>query len=330
MSKPVGNCKVAHNATVVLFGMCLLALTLVSCQREEPKPAAEDDGRIVMSMSGMTRAVYDNIQIYMFNGENNANRGIFRRKLLQIERNGNILTANNVPAGTWDLTLVTAQGDAEMNRLTDPLVGRFRKNEVMLELTPQGGVLPQAPEIMTGRVAGQLIQPNQTNSGPDTDLSRNVAMVRVVIKDPKGYSTTGPHKLTLGNIPTRLNWQGELMPDKTTPVTSGSGVGMTGEFTITDTGGGAQECDTLNFIVPAHKGSDFMLASPADTTTCKLDISVDLKTPTGNYVKGPVEIPITPKANKILVVTLIPTDAKLDVRFAVTPWNYKQNNIIFE
>jgi hypothetical protein len=49
-----------------------------------------------------------------------------------------------------------------------------------------------------------------------------------------------------------------------------------------------------------------------------------------SYVKGPVKVPITPKANKILILKLVPTEAELKIQCDVTPWNYKQNEIIFQ
>jgi hypothetical protein len=322
--------KAGRCATTVLAGLCAAVFLCSSCKKEEN--VSRQNGNIILNMPGASRALSDHVQIYLFNGENNANRGRFNRKIYQIERNDNLLTAQEVPAGTWDIALVTTADGSGMNQIIDPVGGSMRDDAVMFKLEPSGGVWPGVPEIMTGRVNGQSVLVGVSNSVAGvTSLARNVAKVTVTIRDPKGYDPAGLHKLTLGNIPTTLDWEGGLHPGRTNPSTTGAGAGMTGNFTITDLGGGSQKCDTLEFIVPAHRGSDFMNANPADTTTCKLDISVNLAMSSGgSYEKGPVTIPIVPKANKILEVTLVPTEAKIDVLFNVAPWNYKQSQIIFE
>lgn len=282
----------------------------------------------------MSLIAASNMNIYMFDGEG-VGRGQFERKLLQVDRefieedDEYKLTASNVPAGKWDMALVTTPDNGGLGFISEPVHGHMRDESVMFRLMPQGGVLPQAPELYTGRVDGQTILPNVTNTAPHTTLSRNVAWVKVVIKDPKGFSVTGPgvaHKLTLGNIPTTLNWEGQLLPSPEEPTVSGPATGMTGEFTITNIDQYSQKCDTLYFMVPAHRGTNLETA-----VGHRMTVSVDLKMPSGDdYQRTGVEIPVAPKANEILVLTLIPTKARLDVQFAVTPWNYKQNDIIFE
>jgi hypothetical protein len=283
-----------------------------------------------LSLSEMTSGTADNIRIYMFDGEDK-----FNRRLLQVERDDEQLVAKSVPAGTWDFALVTTLDGVGMADISDPVAGQKREDDVMLRLTPSGTELPQAPELIMGNVDGQPILPNQMNTVPGTtELARNVARLEITLKKPKGYSTeAGVHTLTLGNIPTTLNWKGELEPSKTAPAVAAGAV-MSGEFEITDATGGGQESNTLTFLVPAHRGFDFMSCSPTDTTTCMLTVSIKLKldTPSGNeyYVKGPVQIPVTPKANKRLRICLVPSEARLEVESAVVDWEYKQNEIIFE
>jgi hypothetical protein len=324
LKSPAGSLGVVRCATAVLAGLCATAFLFSSCQNEKDTP--DPRGSIILNMAGMSRAVSDHVQIYLFNGVDDANRGKFNRELIQIERDDDLLTASEVPVGTWDIALVTTADGSGMNRIVDPVGGQFRAQQKMFELTSSGGVLPQAPEIMTGRVDAQSIVAGVLNTAPPPVLlARNVAMVRVTIKNPGGYDPDGQHKLTLGNISTTLNWEGQLLPSRTAPSTTGAGVGLKGEFEITGSGGG-QACDTLTFIVPAHKS-----ANPTDTTTSKLDISVDLLLSSGSrYVKGPVTIPVVPRANGIIEISLIPKQAELDVEFAVTPWNYKKNDVVFE
>ncbi len=304
---------------------------LSSCRGDGSEPGSEHDGRIAVNMSSsMTRSASESMRIYMFNGLG-ASHGMFHTRLLQIERNENLYTARNVATGTWDLALVTTADGSGMDEIADPLPGQSIEDAVMFRLTPDNGTLPQTPEIMTGYVYGQQIQSNQTNYAPDTDLYRNVAMVKVIIKEPRGWYIGSNHKVMISNIPTTIAWDGRLLPSPEVPYATAPGMTMSEPLTITDIGEEYQHCSEAIFIVPAHKGVDFTKESPADTTECKLKLAVDLTTLSGErYVKGPIEVPVTPKANKILVINLIPTEASLDIKFDVTPWRYEQNEIIFE
>jgi hypothetical protein len=333
------NRRILPVRSITLVYLCSAALLLSSCGEEgirtgdQPITTLGQNEPVVtmgLSLSEMTPGTADNIRIYMFDGEDK-----FNRRLLQVERDNEMLVAKSVPAGTWDFALVTTLDGEGVADILNPVVGQKREDDIMLRLTPSGTELPQAPELIMGNVDGQPILPNQINEVTDiTKLARNVAKLEITLKKPKGYSTeAGVHTLTLGNIPTTLNWKGELEPSKTAPAVA-TGAVMSGAFVITDTGGGTQESNTLTFLVPAHRGSDFMEEFPADTTTCKLTVSIKLKldTPSGNeyYEKGPVVIPVTPKANKILRICLVPSEARLEVESAVVDWDYKQNEIIFE
>jgi hypothetical protein len=337
------NRRILPVGSITLVYLCFAALLLSSCGKEGIRTDGQSNTKygqnepfvtMGLSLSNMTSGTADNIRIYMFNGESGADRGRFSRKLLQVERDNEMLVAKSVPAGIWDFALVTTLDGVGMTGISDPVAGQMRDEAAMLHLTPTGTELPQAPELIMGNVDGQSILPNQTNTVPGTtQLARNVAKLKIVLKNLNGYSTdVGVHTLTLGNIPTTLNWKGELAPSKTAPDVA-TGAGMSGKFEITDTSGG-QKSDTLTFLVPAHRGIDFMSGSPADTTTCKLTVSIKLKldTPSGNeyYEKGPVVIPVTPKVNKTLLIKLKPSEARLEVESAVTDWDYKQNEIIFE
>jgi hypothetical protein len=323
--------------TAVFIHLLSAAILLSSCQKSgkgtdhQPVTHGQNGNIITLGLPlEMTSGTADNIQIYMFNG-----LGQFARILLQVERDSAQLTARDVPAGTWDFALISTLDGVGINRISNPVAGHLRKNDIMLRLTPTGTELPQAPELVMSNVTGQQILPNQTNIVPGTsELARNVAKVEITLLNPKGFSTTaGAHTLTLSNIPTTLNWNGKLMPSQTAPTVI-AGAGMSGQFEITDEIDGSQKCDTLTFLIPAHRGDDFRSKTPTDTTTCKLTVSVKLKmnTPSGDvyYEKGPVEIPFTPKANRRLKVFLIPSEARLEVKSTVVDWDYKQNVIIFE
>ena len=87
---------------------------------------------------------------------------------------------------------------------------------------------------------------------------------------------------------------------------------------------GHQYSDTLRFIVPAHKGTDYLNALPTDTTTSHLKLSVDLASEGGTrFEKTDVVIPRVPRVNGILLVRIF-LGGKLDVSTEILNWQDTQ------
>ncbi|MGL5785990.1 MAG: BACON domain-containing protein, partial [Bacteroidales bacterium] len=135
-----------------------------------------------------------------------------------------------------------------------------------------------------------------------------------------GLDVNGLHTFELKNVPTTLNWEGGLYPDKHSPeIASGS---MKGSFNIRNEAltPGHQKSDTLRFIIPAHKGVDFLSATPKDTTTSKLRFSIDLACDGGTrFQKTDIEIPRVPRVNGILLVRLF-VGGKVEVTTEIEDW----------
>ena len=65
------------------------------------------------------------------------------------------------------------------------------------------------PELRTAYITGQQVIAGQDNVASETALlSRNVALVKVVIADAGGLDINGTHTMKLTNVPTTLNWEG--------------------------------------------------------------------------------------------------------------------------
>ena len=177
------------------------------------------------------------------------------------------------------------------------------------------------PELRTASIDGQLVVGGQDNSVAGTTiLSRNVALVKVVIADAGGLDVNGTHNFELKDVPTTLNWEGGLFPTAKNPRVST--VPMTGIFRVKDSTSlpGHQRSDTLYFIIPAHKGNDYLNANPKDTTESHMKVSVDLACEGGSrFQKTDVVIPRVPRVNGILLVRLL-VGGKLDVTADVLGW----------
>ncbi len=302
--------KVWAGAVALVFPVAFL----LSCSRNDSGATTPPDGNSLRFDMALPASAVNNSQVYVFQGTG-ANQGQFYHKVMNITRGTDFLSMA-VPVGTWDIGLVTSTDPDAISRILHPTVGVDRDQQKMWETTTQGGFLPSSPELLTARVDGQAILANQTHNA-STSFARNVAMIKVVVKEAKGFKTTGDHMVYLGNVPTSLNWSGGLYPSKTAPEVSSAK--MKGILHFSDIGA-LQKSDTAVFIVPAHKGSDFLLDSPTDTTTNKLTLSVDFLSAAGaNYVKNDVTIPLVPQANKIMVVNLF-VKGSLQVETTILDW----------
>jgi hypothetical protein len=297
--------------------MYAAAFALFSCENDDIRTLSNaSDKGLNIDMTGLSLPAAMNTRIYVFKGSGTS-RGEFSHRILRINRTENMLSAS-VPEGTWDFGLVTCEDDAAVERLVEPIPGVRRAECKMYEALPQNGVLPSVPELYTTRVDGQPVVADRQHD-VSVSFSRNVAMVKLVIGEVKGMKTGSVHSVYLGNVPTTINWDGGLYPDKNAPAVGNAR--MKGAFTISDVAsGGLQRSDTAVFIIPAHKGGDFLSTNPVDTSTHKLAVSVDLIAADGtHYVRSDVTLPVVPKVNKILVVNLL-VRGSLEVRSSILDW----------
>lgn len=299
---------------------CLLAALASGCTDDRNATGGRTEGETALTFS-MTRAstsIINNTQVYLFDGEGSTS-GQFRMKIPDVSYEADRLSMS-IAAGTWNLALLSA--DTNINsRIISPVRGHDCASLKMWESTPSGGNLPSMPELRTAFIAGQpVVAGIETVASGTTVLSRNVAMVKVVIVDAGGLDVSGAHRFRLTDVPTTLNWKGGLYPNKDNPAVSPDA--MTGSFAISNhlTQPGHQVSDTLCFIIPAHKGTDYLNPSPTDTTTHHLKLSVDLALDGGaRFEKNDVVIPRVPRVNGILLVRLM-VGGKLEVSTEILDW----------
>ncbi|MGR4838288.1 MULTISPECIES: BACON domain-containing protein [unclassified Bacteroides] len=300
----------------------LLPLLIFACTDDKEAPnTTKGNPSLTFVMTKSLGSIIGNTQVYLFDGEG-ADAGQFRQKVPDITYGADRLTMS-VAAGKWDFMLVSADRDIS-GQVIQPVRGQARSALKMWETHPSGGVLPSMPELRTAYLAGQQVIANQANTATETALlARNAALVKVEIADAGGLDVNGTHTLKLTNVPTTLNWEGGLYPDKNNPAVSTAP--MTGTFTVRNktSESGHQYSDALSFIIPAHKGSDYLNSSPVDTTTSHLKLSVDLACEGGTrFQKTDVVIPRVPRANATLLVRIF-LGGKLDVSTDILNWEDK-------
>lgn len=304
-----------------LMGLLLFLAFACTDDRESPG-GTNGNPSLVFRMTRASADIINNTQVYLFDGDG-VTAGQFRQKVPDVTYAADRLTMP-VAAGTWDITLVSADGDVNSG-LVQPVRGQARSSLKMWETRSAGGSLASMPELRTAYITGQQVIAGQDNVASETALlSRNVALVKVVIADAGGLDINGTHTMKLTNVPTTLNWEGGLYPNKNNPTVSAEP--MTGTFTIHNNTAmaGHQYSDTLRFIVPAHKGTDYLNALPTDTTTSHLKLSVDLASEGGTrFEKTDVVIPRVPRVNGILLVRIF-LGGKLDVSTEILNWQDTQ------
>lgn len=304
---------------IKLWSISMLALFASACTTEkEELDGSMGSTSLTFGMTRVLEPILSNTQVYLFDGEG-ANLNHFNQKVRDIRYETDRLTMS-VASGKWNVTLVSA--DTEINsRLIWPVRGAQPTSLKMWETTPTGGGLPSVPELRTAFLNGQEVVANQANVAADVaSLSRNVALVKVVIVNAGGLDVNGIHSFELNNVPTTLNWCGGLYPTKENPTVSAAP--MRGNFTIHNnpTQVNHQLSDTLQFIIPAHKGADYMDAQPTDTTTHQLKLSLNMACEGGGrYEKKEVVIPRVPRANGVLLVRL-KLGVKLEVMTELLDW----------
>lgn len=295
----------------IMVYVCLTGMLLASCVERESPVSVEVTDNVEVGVEGMTRAAIENTRVYLFN-DNTQNT--FAQRVTDVHNVAENTLKMTIPAKTWNIWLLSSEDGSGMDGIAEPTAGDPRSSGAMYRLKPVGGTLSSAPVLITGEIENQTILADQ-NQNASVVLSRNMAMVMFVIdtEDAKVLDPASPQVVSLGNIPAAIGWDGGLFPSAANPeICAGR---MSDTFPIVASNGEFR-CDTVRFIVPAHKG-------PEDLGTL-LDVSVELTTTTGGHYTPdkPVEIDANPKANERLLVHLKPNiDGELEVESAeVLPW----------
>lgn len=316
-----------HYCYAIAF-LLIVALSFSNCDRNSIDPEEPGESTLSFQMRGVGLEQFvPNTDIYMFDAHH-----LFVEKKLNVSREGNKLYTN-VAVGTWNIVLLTCDRDISEN-ISVPIPTSLMAEAPMWQtpITPDGKFLSQAPaELRYGSLPDVVIK-KEEETHENTLLYRNVAKLQVILKSYDGFEKiTETNKAMayaeLLGVPTTLAWNGKLHPDKNSPTISDKP--MRENFTFDDKG----VADTLNFIVPAHRGSDafilekgILVRNPAstDTTTHKLKLRVSM--PLGNQPyfgrsADGIEIPYVPKVNSIIQVNVtFYGKTSLDIKIGVKPW----------
>ena len=314
-------------ALIALLSALFFAFLSVSCDRNGISTEDEMSHLSLQMRSANAETFAANTSLYMFNAYN-----LFIEKKLNVTHEGNMLYTN-VAIGTWNIVLLTCDRDIGGN-ITLPLPRGARENARMWQtpVTTDGQFLSQTPsELRYGFLPNVEIEKDVIKQ-ESTLLYRNVAKVQVILKHYEGFDPiTDANKdksyAELLAVPTSLAWTGKLYPNGDSPTVSSRPIRKNFSF---DTSGVA---DTLDFIVPAHRGDDAFTiengtlvqnSAAVDTTTHKLKLRVSMPLGNKEYFgksKEGIEIPIVPKINSIMQVNVtFYGKTSLDIKIGVKPW----------
>lgn len=235
--------------------------------------------------------------------------GKFSYEIYNIERLVNSLTSQ-IRTGDWNLTLLSPQG--KTTRIHNPVAGQPMAGQLMYKYTPaldKNGKSTPAAEFLFGKAALPTVNTDQTISINNVTMARNVARVEFFVGKANNIDVNGTQKIELLGVPSKIDWEGHLMPLKNSPDTLSTPLVGTLKFKAL-TGGGFGS-DTLAFIIPAHRGTDFLNAdgslnsNPQDIVTRKMSVRVTIIDSQGESVLTKTkELPAVAKCNQVLRLQL--------------------------
>ena len=324
----IGDATLSAKVYAIFIIFALLIL-LPGC--DSNKIANEEDSdsdlpvsNVTMTLRSGTNSVFlNNALMYVFRD----NDQFVEKKLnVKINTDENKLTTY-MTVGTWNLVLLTCNTKISGDVILPPYGGNSSNPMWKTKYTGQtDDFLSQSPaELRYASLPNTVILKNDITNTQAT-LNRNVAKIQVVLEDYSGFDPIVPGRnnfafVDLLNVPTTLNWAGGYYPDRDNPNHSGNK--PIREYFNFDTD---LKADTVNFIVPAHRGTDAFEAQHNDTTKHKLRLQVSMPLKSESYfgkTKTPIEISYVPKINRIVRVILNfrgEPDTDLGVKVTVKEW----------
>ena len=235
--------------------------------------------------------------------------GKFSYEIYNIERQAVTLTSQ-IRTGDWNLTLLSPQGAA--TKIHNPVTGQSMAGQLMYEYTPtldENGKSTPAAEFLFGKTALPTVVVDQTTTVGNVTMARNVARVEFFVEKANNIDLNGTQKLELIGVPSKIDWEGHLMPSKTTPaLLSESLKGILKFKTLT---GGGYESDTLAYVIPAHRGTDFLNLdgslnpNPQDIVVPKMSVRIIITNGLGEVMMDKTkELPMAVRCNQIMRVKL--------------------------
>lgn len=252
----------------------------------------------------------NNSEIYVFNGQE-PKLDYYHHKVLNVVRTPEYLKMK-MPEGKWNAVIVGCNESNIHPLLMMPEFSAPKAQIPMWVTQPVNNLLPEVPQIRTALVNGLVIKEDRVENAI-ASLDRNVAKVRVVLKDGVGFKVGGEHRFLLKKVPTSLSWDGSLHPNKTNPTVSTLPMSKAVKLFVASEAG-HQKSDTIDFIIPAHKSLNVN-----DTTTHKIVLGMKLTTIGSTIFEKDVVINTVPKNNKVLLVNLT-AKGGVEVSVDVADW----------
>lgn len=326
------NTKLSFNGkafSVNLFALYIFVTLLIflsacgsdNMEEEKNSPAPN----VTMGLrAGMDPVFLNNTWIYVFT---NQDKFVEKKKNVSVNSSGDKLSTY-MPVGVWNLALVTCNTNISKNIIHPPYGGASSYPMWRTGFTDQtGDFLAQTPaELRYDSLKNTVIVENLRTS-KQAILNRNVAKIQVVLKKYTGFDPISPGKnndafIELLNVPTTLDWRGRYYPGKDNPEMSAKPIREYLNFKYNAIN--ELEADTIDFIVPAHRGTDAFGTVRNDTTKHKLSLKASMPLKGQSYFgKTPFEIPFVPKINSIIQIILTfrgEPETGLDVKVTVKDW----------
>lgn len=255
----------------------------------------------------------------------------YSHRVVGLTYSNNTVTTKTMRAGLWDIAMMSPKGAT----FTEPLPTKEANQALMYTFSPNSNS-NKAHEFYYGYSRLPEVVAN-TNLSVNAGLARNVAKVKVVVARAVDIDNGATdHSIEINNVPNKISWAGTLLKSS-----GGNYVTDKGAFDVLANGtisgspkfkdhssdAGVSVSDTLEFIIPAHRGKDFWSANgdqnhtPKDTITKKLTIKVNFKKKSNGtrFIKS-VDIPHVPRCNMVLVVHVKMKDVNIEVDSDVEGW----------
>lgn len=316
--------------TGLLWGMALLS-GLSGCSADYyPEGSTESKGLLKLEArgtSGVSAFAVDPIEDtrLLISYRGGTYDGKFSYEIYNIERGVNSLTSQ-IKTGDWNLTLLSPQGATSIH---NPVAGQPMAGQLMYEYTPvtdAGGQSTPASEFLFGKTALPTVVVDQATTVNSVTMARNVAKIEVFVEKANNIDLGGTQTIELTGVPSKIDWEGRLMPSADSPDTLKAS--LTGKLQFQALPGGGFGSNTLAFVIPAHRGTDFLDAggslnpSPTDVVGRKMWLKVTIQNASGETVLAKAQqLPAVALCNQImrLKLKLNSLDFSLQYDFTALP-----------
>lgn len=303
-----------HIVARLTVAFTISLLVMYSCKDDLERASASHNMTLTFTRAGETPLEQiPTMRLFTFRNNNTLPTDkMFYQELYEVTRDasGGKVTAK-IETGSWNMALLSTPNGGN---IIPPVAGTVMSLLPMYTYQPtiNAGKSSDAHEIYLDN----KVTPTITSGGNHTmaaQLNRTVAKVELIIeKATPNFNLSGTHWIQLHNIPSTISYTGALLPNQTFPDTLASS--LRAPITLQNDGTGWYKGrDVISFIIPAHRGTDYTNAAPADTTTLKMNVTVNLERSSGTLFSEQFEIPYVAKQNKTLRVHITVDDGVMFV-----------------